>query len=250
MAPRALLLAGAVVLVGVPATVLLRGSPGNDLPIASAVKPGDREPAKCPWRDPEKDMRAFFPGATAYRTDLLPLSRYRAAILAKLGPGVPLETNVFYAYRVLRGERVVGTVLVRRAAGEYGAIELVLGVDDGGRVVGARIQRQREPRATGEVITSTSWLGAFRGKTADSAWKLGADVPAVPEQARQSAATVVRAARSLLIEYESGAKAGPAAPHIHVHAGIEPYATYAVAGSWPNRRGLWNLGPPTTGLST
>jgi hypothetical protein len=161
-------------------------------------------PAMCPWRDPPHDMQAFFPGATAYRTDVLILSRLRLQITKRLGPDTPLEVNALYLYRIERSGRPVGTVLVRRTAGQYGAIEVVAGVGPDGHVVGMRLQRLREPPAIAGALTAPGWLGAFRGKTASSAFRIGGDLPDVPPAARESARAVARAVRALLIEFESG----------------------------------------------
>src|SRR5947209_572035 len=57
-------------------------------------------PAMCPWRDPVGDMRAFFPDAGSYHTDILTLSRIRLEILKRLGPGSRLDSNSLYVYRV------------------------------------------------------------------------------------------------------------------------------------------------------
>ncbi len=170
----------------------------------------------CPWRHPEQDMRAFFPGATEYRTELLALSRYRAQILARLGPSGTLESNALYVHRVLQGGRTVGTVLVRRMAAEHGALELVVAVNPDGTVGGVRIQRQREPAAVSAALSSPEWLSALRGKRADSPFSLGDDVPAVPAAAQPCAAALLRGLRSLLIEYQtasSGATHSPVPTH-------------------------------------
>jgi hypothetical protein len=83
--------------------------------------------------------------------------------------------------------------------GESGVIELVLAVGADGRVAGARLQRLREPDAVAAALQSTAWLGAFRGKTADSAWWLGQEFPAVPAEARSSAEAVLDGAHSILV---------------------------------------------------
>jgi hypothetical protein len=159
-------------------------------------------PAMCPWRDPQGDLRRFFPGADGYRQETLILSSLRLEILKRLGPGVPLESNALYVYRATQGKSDRGTILVRRAGGEYGAIEVVVALDPARRVVGVHLQRHREPPPVADVITSPQWLGAFRGKSASDAFHVGGDLPAVPPAAQKSAEAVARAVRSLLIEFE------------------------------------------------
>ena len=161
-----------------------------------------------PWREPERDMRAFFPGSTDYATDVLILSRLRLLILKRLGPGERLDSNALYLYRVSRNGAAAGTVLVRRTAGEHGAVEVVIGVDTQGRVAGVRVQRQREPPRIAAEITSSAWLDSFRGKTADSAFEMGRDLPDVTPAAAQSARVLAGAVRALLIEFDVGEHPG------------------------------------------
>lgn len=203
---KLLLPAAALAAAGIGAAAL-RGTQGDE-PLATvdlhAHESARGAQAMCPWREPERDMAALFPGATGYTTDLLVLSHLRLAILKRLGPGARLDSNALYVYRVARGSERAGTVLVRRVSGEYGAIEVVVGVDANGRVEGARIQRHREPPETAASITSARWLGAFRGKTADARFEPGEDLPPVPPSAQASARAVAQAVRSLLVEYEAG----------------------------------------------
>lgn len=162
----------------------------------------------CPWREPDRDLRLFFPGAATYRTDVLILSRLRTQIIRQLGPHTPLESNALYLYRIQQGPTPRGTVLVRRTAGRFGAMEVVVALDRRGRIIGVRLQRHREPLVVASILTSPHWLGAFRGKTAASRWKIGEDIPAVPAEARVSAEAMVRAVRALLIEWEIGERQG------------------------------------------
>jgi hypothetical protein len=158
-------------------------------------------PAMCPWRDPTGDMRRFFPDADAYVQESLILSSVRLEILRRLGPDTPLESNALYLYRVRRGKEERGTVLVRRAAGEFGAIEVVVAIDRSQHVVGVRLQRHREPPEVAAVLESPKWLGEFHGKAASDPLEIGNGLPNVPATARKSAAAIARAVRSLLIEY-------------------------------------------------
>src|SRR5207247_598983 len=123
------------------------------------------EPALCPWREPERDMRAFFPGGTSYRTELFTLSRFRVEILRQLGPGARIESHSLYVHRILSGSRVLGAVMVRRFSAPHGAMEVVVAVDNNGRAAGVRLQRQREPAEIAKVLSSTAWLNAFKGRT-------------------------------------------------------------------------------------
>jgi hypothetical protein len=153
----------------------------------------------CPWREPQRDLRQFFPGATGIREETRILSHLRVALIHDLGRPLTAEEMLLRPFRILMGRQPVGTVLVRRVKGEFGAIELVLAVTPDGRVRGVRLQRQREPEAVAAALTSPGWLGAFRKKSADSPLRMGEDLPTVSGEATVSAKAVEEGVRSLLI---------------------------------------------------
>ncbi len=159
-------------------------------------------PAPCPWRDPQGDLRVFFPTADRYQTRMVSLSGSRLPILKRLGPAVSLASNSLSVFPLFHGTAPRGAVLIQRAAGEYGVIEVVVGVDTVGRVQGVRLQRLREPDRIARALTDPPWLRSFRGKTAADPWRLGGDVPDRPAPARASARIIVGTVRSLLIEYD------------------------------------------------
>lgn len=163
------------------------------------------EEAMVPWRDPTRNTADFFPGATTPNTSaprIVALSRHRLEIIQRLGPDTPLNSNVLYAYDV-PGR---GVVLIRRAAGEFGAIEIVVAQDNTGHVVGVHIQRHREPPEVAAFITAPTFLNAFHGKNTSAPLTLGKDLPKPPTVAEKSALAVSRAVRALLIEYDMGTK--------------------------------------------
>ena len=153
----------------------------------------------CPWREQERDRRQFFPTATDVREETLILSGRRLEVARRLGRQSTAEENALKVYRILRRGQGIGSVVARRVRGESGVIELLLAVDTTGDIVGARVQRLREPTATAQVLQSDRWLGAFVGKNSASAWELGADIPAVPPVVRPSAEAVTGAAHTLLV---------------------------------------------------
>jgi hypothetical protein len=179
-----------------------------DLPLAKSSGP-----AMCPWRKPDRDMALFFPGATSYRTDVLALSSIRQRILERMGPAGRLDSLALDVHQVLRQGKVVGSVLVRRAAGPHGAIEVVTAIDQEGKVAGVSIQRQREPEEVARWITSHDWLKSFEGKSAESL-VLSPRAPVSP-QASEAATTIQKTVRSLLIEFEEAERyyRGPASQH-------------------------------------
>lgn len=195
-----------------------RASPPERLPVVTALDGRSRGPAMCPWRDSERDLRTLFPNADpplTYKTDTLALSRLRQRILNRLGPGGRIDDNSLYVHRVKRGSEPIGSVLVRRAAGPYGAIEVVTAVGRDGEVAGVRIQRQREPERVARFITSPAWLAAFAGKSASSPLTIGRDLPSAPPDAAATAAVVASTVRSALIELEEADRVyqGVSPPH-------------------------------------
>jgi hypothetical protein len=104
--------------------------------------------------------------------------------------------------------------VTRRVRGESGVIELVLAVGTDGKVVGARLQRQREPEEVVKALRSDAFIGAFPGKTARSDWQLGKEFAPVPEAARTSAAALLDGARTALILLDIGSSPPVRAPHI------------------------------------
>ena len=203
----------ALAAVGVGASVWTAHLPQDRLETITFTRPlVSSAPGLCPWRDPKGDLRAFFPGADRYQTRLLALSGLRLPILKRLGPGASLEDNTLQSFPVFQGSVPQGAVLVQRAAGEYGAMEIVVGVDTSGRVRGVRLQRMREPDAVAQALMDPAWLASLRGKTAGDAWRLGADLPDRPASARDSARLVALTVRGLLIEYDEARKHGELKP--------------------------------------
>jgi len=150
----------------------------------------------CPWREPDADLRAFFPGATGTRDETLVLSRQSLEIGKRLGHPATGEDRALQIHRVLEGDRERGVVVARRIRGDAGAMELVLAIDETGKVIGARLQRQREPDAVARALRSPAVLAALKGKTADSDFTPGADVPTA---ARADAQALFDGARAALI---------------------------------------------------
>jgi hypothetical protein len=157
----------------------------------------------CPWREPERDLRAFFPGAETYRTETRVLSARRLELTRLLGRAPTAEENALYLHQVDRDGRFDGTVLTRRVKGEYGAIEVVLGIGADGKVRGVRLQRQREPEPAGSALQSEEWLDRFRGRDARSGWSVGEDLPLPHPEAVASAEAVAEGVRSMLVLWET-----------------------------------------------
>ena len=155
----------------------------------------------CPWRQPQKDLKTFFPGATHYRIETLIFTRKFREIKARLGRLPAPEENPLYLHRIYKHQQPVGSVITRRVKGEYGAIEIVLAIQDN-KAAGMRIQRMREPQPIAQALNSANWQRSFVDKTSRDGWQLGRDVPSVQPEARDSAQAIIEAVRTLLILHE------------------------------------------------
>jgi hypothetical protein len=162
------------------------------------VRPPEAAPL-CPWRDPVSDLKQFFPDATRNEVEIRILSGQRVELAERLGRMPTGEENALHVWRVYAGQSLVGSVLTRRVKGEHGVIELVLAVEANGSARGVRLQRLREPESIAQALQNPNWLCSFKGRRADSSWKMGEDIPAVPAEVGVSATAVVEGARSLLI---------------------------------------------------
>ncbi len=172
-------------------------------PLSSATKYIVKEPQTsaglCPWRSPDEDRKRYFPTAVSSRDETLILSRQRLELQRRMGRKPAADDNALIVHRILDATGSPGVVVTRRVRGECGLIELVLAADADGRLIGAKIQRNRELESTAAALKSPEWLGAFRGKDSRSAWRLGLDIPAVPSGAQPSAQAIVDEARTVLI---------------------------------------------------
>src|SRR4249920_2684924 len=169
--------ASASVLFLLMAWTLSKWSP-SEVPVESKVSPPEPMPL-CPWREPEADMQALFPGATRYEAETRILSGMRLELQARLGRIPSGDENALHLFRIYRDQILLGTVVTRRVKGDFGAIELVLAIGTNQQVRGWRVQRSREPAPIIEALLDPAWQRSFEGKSADSRWQLGLDIPMV-----------------------------------------------------------------------
>ena len=148
----------------------------------------------CIWRDPERTMQRIFPQARDYKTLTVKMTPEAIAGIER-ALGQPLdesETHEFNFYEIIGSPsgkpQVLGTIIALAGKGEYGVIEVVIGVDARGKVVGAYVQRSRE-RAT-KAIQEQAFLKQFAGKGKDDGFEVGQDIR-VPSPAAEAATKVV-----------------------------------------------------------
>ncbi len=123
----------------------------------------------CVWRNPERTMTRLFPEARDYRTVTVPirpdvLARVEKRVGAALLPG---QREQYQYFEMLDGDgRLIGYTQAMTQKGEFGAIELVFGMDLQHRITGIYIQRQRE---RDRKFREESFLAKFVGLSIDAA---------------------------------------------------------------------------------
>ncbi len=219
---RLLWAAGAALLIAAAYWAVPQFSAKSDIPLLDATSARsetqiaqEESISLCPWRDPNGDRKRFFPAATGSRDENYLLTRFRQESGQRLGRTPTGEENILRVHRLTQGAQSPGLIITQRLRGESGVIELVLAVANDGSVVGARLQRLREPDNVANALQSPAFLGAFRGKTSRSLWRLGTDIPDVPAAARPSAEAILDKARASLILLDVGSQHAQAAAHIH-----------------------------------
>ena len=159
----------------------------------------------CVWRDPERTMTKLFPAATDYRTVTKRITPEIARqIEQRIGSPLDASERAEFNYYEITGQaggatRRLGTVLALAGRGEYGAIEVVIGLDPDERIVGAYIQRMRERQA--DKLRAEEFLGQFRGKSQADAFEPGRDVRLVAE-APAASRVVALAVKKMLAFYD------------------------------------------------
>lgn len=153
----------------------------------------------CVWRDPERTMQKIFPKARDYETIERKISSETLRLIENrlgkpLDPG-EREDWMFYKIRGDKGESL-GYVLTDAEKGEYGAIEIVMGITPEGKVAGVYIQRARE---RDKEFKSREFLDQFIGKTKEGPFRVGKDIKA---NVSLPAEQVSFAARKMLIMYD------------------------------------------------
>ncbi|HEY5914788.1 MAG TPA: hypothetical protein VJA21_29710 [Verrucomicrobiae bacterium] len=163
----------------------------------------------CPWRDPQGDLPKLFPGASRWEVEARVLSGLRPEVAARLGRTPTANENVARVYRIYRGDEPAGEVMTTRVKGTYGAIELVVAADEGGRLKRVLVQRSREPETVTEALRSSDWSRWLEGKRADSSWECGDALAALKPEAHETARAMVEGVRSSLVLLSVSERAPP-----------------------------------------
>lgn len=134
----------------------------------------------CVWRDPERTMSKLFPEALDYSTITIKLTpEHITAIEKRLG--FALEESEkhefnFYELKNKQGGKTesLGYAIALGGKGEYGVIEVVIGMDHNRKVRAAYIQRSSE--RSKKEIASLTFLSQFKGKSVSDPLEFGKDL--------------------------------------------------------------------------
>ena len=146
----------------------------------------------CVWRNPERTMAKVFPKAHDYKTvDLKISAEKRAAIEQRLGKALdPGERETWTYYEIIGNDKsLLGYIIADAEKGEYGVIEIVMGLSTEGVVQQVYIQRARE---RDKEFKSKEYLVQFVGKSKEDPLKLGQDLKATATLPTQQVAFGVR----------------------------------------------------------
>jgi len=168
----------------------------------------------CVWRDPERTMQQLFPAARDYRTTTV---KFKPADIKAIEQalGRPFEEasagefNFYDIMGVVQGKpQKLGTLMALAGKGEYGVIEIVIGVDASDKILGAYIQRSRE-RVT-RALQSPAFLSQFNGKTIRDDFQVGTSLKPAAADAETASRTVAQVIHKMMVLYEVLAKGGKA----------------------------------------
>lgn len=154
----------------------------------------------CVWRNPERTMVNIFPQAKDYRTVDRKISEEKRAIIEKqlgekLAPG---EREDWTYYEIMGKENgLLGFISADAEKGEFGVIEVVVGITPEGKVKGVYIQRAREKN---KEFKSREFLSQFEGKTVKDSLLIGKGIQ-VKERSLPVQMTVL-GVRKMLIFYD------------------------------------------------
>ena len=146
----------------------------------------------CVWRDPEKTMALIFPQARDYKTlDRKISNEKRTNIEKRIGkPLDPGERETWSHHEIIgHNGKTIGYIIADAEKGEYGVIEIVMGITPDGKVKQVYIQRARERN---KELKSKEFLEQFVNKTKEDPITLGKDIKAESSITTQQVAFAVR----------------------------------------------------------
>jgi electron transport complex, RnfABCDGE type, G subunit len=104
---------------------------------------------------------------SASLAQVLPPGSYDNDLLQDQVQITPPDQRPVTLYRARLGQRITGVVFKTSARGYAGDIQLVLGIDPGGRLLGVQVTKHSETPGLGDKIerNKSNWVLAFTGKS-------------------------------------------------------------------------------------
>lgn len=154
----------------------------------------------CVWRNPERTMTKIFPDAGDYKTITKIISEEkRKTIEERLGGQLAAGESKDWIYYEITGKRgeTLGYIIADAEKGEYGVIEIVMGIFPNGKVKEIYIQRSSEKD---KEFKSKEFLEQFIGKTIKDPVQIGGDIKTGSQSTAVKA--VMLGIRKMLIFYD------------------------------------------------
>ncbi|MEO0113823.1 MAG: hypothetical protein ABIK80_07710 [candidate division WOR-3 bacterium] len=154
----------------------------------------------CIWRNPDKDIKKIFPKATGYKSiirryDKKEKEKIKKFINKELDP----DETEFTFYQIFLGKKRIGTVLTHTEKGQYGAIEVVIGLDTLNRVQKVLIQRDREIKS--KELRSENFLNQFTGKSFQDTIEINKTIKPI-KGAEKASKAIAFSVKKMLIVYQ------------------------------------------------
>lgn len=124
----------------------------------------------CELNDPDRDVKRIFPESTGYKTQYFIVKELGGAALLKdiekeLGDkfdGIYETADIAYSvYDILKGTKRIGFIHGVNQKGMYGGIQVVLALDNDGKIVSLYFQKLTSPE--GQKFRSPSFTDQFKG---------------------------------------------------------------------------------------
>ncbi len=154
----------------------------------------------CIWRDPDKDIKKIFPQATGYKSVVRRYNKKEKEIIEKLiNKELDPDETEFTFYLIFMNKKRIGTVLTHTEKGQYGAIEVVIGLDSLNRVQKVLIQRDREIKS--KELRSENFLNQFKGKSFKDTIEINKTIKPI-KGAEKASKSIAFSVKKMLIIYE------------------------------------------------
>ncbi|OGC43798.1 hypothetical protein A2Y85_01110 [candidate division WOR-3 bacterium RBG_13_43_14] len=159
----------------------------------------------CVWRFPERDMKEIFNG-DSYQTTFFDISADdQEKIEELLGTALDADETQFKFFTVFKDGDTVGTVATHLSKGQYGAIEVVVALEQENdprkfTIKEVRIQRDREKDRVN--LRSQKFLGQFVGKNSQDPLLVGDDLKPASENSIKSSTAIALAVKKLTVIFD------------------------------------------------